>query len=57
MRLGLMYFAAREPAYSLIPSQNEFASLESILLEAFQPGGQDYPGFVSGTRPPQLPLR
>jgi hypothetical protein len=51
-----MNFAARYPAYSLIPSQHEFASPEGIFLKAFQSGGQYYPGFVSGTRPPQLPL-
>jgi hypothetical protein len=50
-------FAARYPAYPLISSKDEFASLESILLEAFQSGGQYYPGFVSGARPPQLALR
>jgi hypothetical protein len=52
-----LVFAARYPAYPLIPSQDEFASLESIFLKAFQSGGQYYPGFVSGARPPQLPLR
>ena len=50
-----MDFAARYPAYPLIPSQHEFASLEGIFLKAFQSRGQYYPGFVSGARPPQLP--
>ena len=51
-----MNFAARDPANPVIPSQHEFASLEGIFLKAFQSGSQYYPGFVSGARPPQLPL-
>lgn len=51
-----MNFAARYSAYPLIPSKDKFAGLEGIFLKAFQSGGQYYPGFVPGTRPPQLPL-
>ena len=51
-----MNFAARYPANPLIPSEDKFAGLEGIFLKAFQSGGQYYPGFVSGPRPPQLPL-